>query len=236
MNYNIEYNRNEMIKRICEGAKKYKNNLLNKNIMFIFEDKKNQKINFIETIFYNSYFMHLTGVKYYKNATIFFQDCLNNKLSQKNIKLKNKGFAQLKLKVLENAMSINKSAKRIGDFNKSKVNITIEKIVGNTHYCLGFSNLDSNNKKLKYYYPKTLIQDNLKNNIIDDNKIIAILSKNKNQKLYNQVTYLSKNINLDILKENDLLNKLIDYNELFSDNVKYQEKINKYFFISNKIN
>lgn len=226
MNYNKDYNRKEIIKRIIEGAIKYNDNLLNKNVLFIFENK--QKLDFIETIFNDWNFLHLTGMKYYKNATEFFQDCLNNKIAPINIEMRKKLFTQLKLEILENAMSINKSAKRIGDFNQSKVNIEIEKVIGNTHYCLGFSNLDSSNKKLKYYYPKTLLQDNLKNNIIDDNKIIAILSKNKKQKLYNEITYLSKETTLSRLKENDLIEKLIDFKTIFSQNLKYQEKINEF--------
>ena len=85
------------------------------------------------------------------------------------------------------------------------------------------------NKNTMYYYPKTLIQDNLKNNITDDNRIIAILSKNKNQKLYNHITYLSKNVNLEILKENNYFKNLIDLKSIYSDNLKYQEKIDKFF-------
>lgn len=229
MNYNKEYSKNEMIKRICEGAKKYKENLLNKNIMFIFELKQSKKLEYIETIFNEWNFLHFTGIIYSKNANKFFKDCLNNEIKLNSIIIKRGPFIQLKLEILENAMSIDKSAKRIGDFNQSKVNIQIEKVIGNTHYCLGFSNLNSNNKKLKYYYPKTLLQDNLKNNIVDDNKIIAILSKNKNQKLYNKITYLSKNTSLEILKENNIVDNLIDYQNLYSENLKYQEKIDEYF-------
>ena len=228
MNYNKEYQKNEIIKRICESAIRYKENLLNKNVIFIFENKKSQNIDFIEAAFYDTYYLHLTGMKYYKNARTFFRDCLNNKISPHNIKMRKAPFTQLKLQVLENAMAINKSAKRIGNFNNNKVNITIEKVIGNTYYCIGFSNLDSKNKKLKYYYPKTLLQENLKNNIIDDNKIIAILSKNKNQKLYNKITSLSKETTLVRLKENDLVEGLIDFKTIFSQNLKYQEKINEF--------
>ena len=227
MNYNKEYQKNEIIKRICESAIRYKENLLNKNVIFIFENKKSQNIDFIEVAFYDTYYLHLTGMKYYKNARTFFRDCLNNKISPHNIKMRKAPFTQLKLQVLENAMAINKSAKRIGNFNNNKVNITIEKVIGNTYYCIGFSNLDSKNKKLKYYYPKTLLQENLKNNIIDDNKIIAILSKNKNQKLYNEITYLSKETTLLRLKENEKVKNLIDFKTIFSQNLKYQEKINE---------
>lgn len=234
MKYNKEYSNKEIIKIICESAQRYKENLLNKNIMFIFERKKNQNISVIQTVFLKSNFLHLTGIKYYKSANKFFEECIDNEISSDNVIIKNKIFTQSKLQVLENAMSISKSAKRIGEFNQSKVNIKIEKVIGNTHYCIGFSNLDSNNKKLKYYYPKTLIQDNLKNNITDDNRVIVILSKNKNQKLYNHITYLSKNVNLEILKEKDYFKSLIDFKSIYSDNLKYQEKIDEFLSNQNK--
>ena len=83
-------------------------------------------------------------------------------------------------------------------------------------------------QKLKYYYPKTLLQENLKNNIIDDNRIIAILSKNKNQKLYDEITYFSKETTLLRLKENEKVRSLIDFKNIFSQNLKYQEKIREY--------
>ena len=167
MSYNKEYNSDEIIKRICESAQKYKRNLLNKNIMFLTENKKIKKIEFIQTVFLKSNFLHLTGIKYYKSSNKFFEDCL--------------GFSNL--------------------------------------------NLNSNNKRLKYYYPKTLIQDNLKNNIIEDNKIVAIFSKNKNQKLYNEITYFTKNINLQELFENKTLRDIIDFKNIYSENLSYNQKI-----------
>ena len=65
MYYN-NYKNKEIIKRICESAKKYKNNLLNKNIIFIFENKKKQKIEYIEVLFLAQNFLHFTGIKYEK--------------------------------------------------------------------------------------------------------------------------------------------------------------------------
>lgn len=233
MNYYKEYSKNEIIKIVCNSAQRFKENLLNKNILFIFEDKKIKYTNIIQTIFLKSSFLHLTGIKYYKSANKFFEDCLDNEISSDNVLIKNKIFTRAKLQVLENAMSINKSAKRIGNFNQNKVNIKVEKVIGNTHYCLGFSNLDSYNNKLNYYYPKTLIQENLKNNITDDNRIVAIFSKNKTQKLYNEITYISQEANLLGMKENDKVKNLIDFNTIFSQNLKYQEKINEY--LGNKI-
>ncbi len=122
-------------------------------------------------------------------------------------------------------MAINKSAKRIGTYNDNKSNIKIERGIGNMHCWIGFSNLKQNNEKMKYYYPKTLIQDDFRKNVTEENKIIAILSKNKNNKLYNEITYLSKNTTLARLKEENQIFKKIDYKNLKSKSPQYQKRI-----------
>jgi len=77
----------------------------------------------------------------------------------------------------------------------------------------------------KFYNPKTLMQKSLKNNVLSENKIFVILSKKKNQKLYNEITYLSNKVLLSNLIKNKEINKMIDYQNLFISNIKYQEKI-----------
>lgn len=206
-----KYTKKDIIKILHQSAKKYQENLLNKKIIFIFKNKDN--LDYIEILFKDSNFMHLTGIKYKKGANQFFIDCIQSKIKSNDIEIKNEIFTFLKLQILENAMSINKSAKRIGIYNNGKTNIKIEKVIGNTHYCLGFSNLNNNRNEIKYYYPKTLFQDNLKNNVLEEYKIVAILSKNKNDKLYNEITYLSRSATLEVLEDKKILEKL-DYKNL----------------------
>ena len=88
MNYNKIYSKNEMIKRICESAYKYKENLLNKNILFVYINKKTKELISIETMFEKRNFLHLTGMKYSSSAKEFFSACLNMKLSPKDITIK----------------------------------------------------------------------------------------------------------------------------------------------------
>ena len=141
-----KYTKKEIIKILHQSAKKYQENLLNKKIIFIYKNKDN--LDFIEALFKDSNFMHLTGIKYKKGANQFFIDCIQSKINSNDIEIKNKIFTSLKLQILENAMSINKSAKRIGIYNDGKTNIKIEKVIGNTHYCLGFSNLNNKGKEI----------------------------------------------------------------------------------------
>ena len=203
-----QYTKKEIIKILQICAKKYKENLLNKNIMFIFKEKQNSKISYIETVFNDYNFMHLTGIKYTKGASKFFEDCINNRLSEKNIEIKNPIFTKLKLDVLENIVSINKSAKKIGTYNNSKILLKIEKVVGNTHCSIGFSNIIKDEKIIKYYYPKTLLQEEFKKNVIEENKIIAIFTKNKKEKLYQEITYICNCISLREEISNELREKI----------------------------
>lgn len=224
---NKKYTKLNIIEKLQKNIKIYNENLLNKTIMFAFENKQSKRINYIEVLFKDSNFMHLTGIKYKYGATRFFNDCKDNRLLLNDIEIAHQGLTALKLEVLESAMAINKSAKRIGIYNDNKSNIKIERIIGNMHCWIGFSNLKQNNEKMKYYYPKTLIQDDFRKNVIEENKIIAILSKNKNEKLYNEITYLSKNTTLAKLKEENQILEKIDYQNLKSKSPQYQKRIEK---------
>ena len=206
---NKKYTKKDIIKILYLNAEEYEENLLDKNIMFIYKNGKTNSMHYIETIFNDYNFLHLTGMKYKKGAIKFFKSCRRKNLQDKDVEIRNEIFTALKLEVLESAMAINKSAKRIGIYNDNKSNIKIERVIGNMHCWIGFSNLKQNNEKIKYYYPKTLIQDDFRKNVTEENKIIAILSKNKNDKLYNEITYLSNNTTLARLKEkNQILERM----------------------------
>ena len=204
------YIKSEIIKILYTSAKKYEENLLNKNILFVFECKSTKEILSIETIFNDYNFMHLTGIAYTKGAKDFFYDCIEKRISPQDIGIKNEVFTKLKLQVLENMMSINKSAKKIGTYNNNKTTLKIEKVIGNIHCSLGFSNIIGNKKVLRYYYPKTLLQEEFKKNVEEEHRIIAIFSKNKKEKKYKELTYLTKKCEVNTLFNNEKLMNLID--------------------------
>ena len=219
------YTENEIIKNICESAQLYQKNLLNKNIMFVFEN--NNTLSFIETLFKDYNFKHLTGISYKKSSKQFFCDCINRKISPKNIIFEKEKipFTYLKMEVLTSAMSINKIAKRLGDYDYNKEKLEIEKVIGNVRLCLGFSNILNNGRRTRYYYPKTLLKDKINSNSCNTYKIVAILSKEKNKTLYNEITYLSKDLLLSNLY-NDI--KFLDYDNLYSTNKDYQKQIDNF--------
>lgn len=176
--------------------------------MFIYKNKNNN-LDYIETLFKKENFLHLTGIEYTKSAKEFYQDCLKGTISPKDIKIKDKVFTKLKLDVLESAVTINKCAKSIGDFNNNSTNFKIEKVIGGVVFSIGFSNHKKDGQKLKYYYPKTLLKNNIKHYSVLDYKIVAIFSKQNNETIYDKITYLSNNIIFDdILKLEHIYKKI----------------------------
>ena len=87
---------------LFQCAENYKNNLLNRSLLFVFD--KNKKVDAIEARFFNYNFMHLTGVKptaFRANAATFFQNCINKKYIVKDIKFSDNITTPLKLSVSE---------------------------------------------------------------------------------------------------------------------------------------
>ena len=74
------YTKEKALQIIIESARKYKENLLNQQLLFICSDKHNI-ISSLEVSFDASNFLHLTGVKTNIAALDFFTRCINSRLS-----------------------------------------------------------------------------------------------------------------------------------------------------------
>ena len=229
--------KNNLIQTIVNAAKVYNKHLAGKNIMFVFLDtlSKSSKFRFIETKFDTTNFLHFTGIDYNGSAQKFFQNALNNTLNENdiNINSKNKEFVDLKMQVLNNASCIDRTARNFGEFNFLKNDVKVEKVVGSTKLTIGFSNISKNNshKKLRYYYPKTLLNEKIDENTYSVYKIGAIFSKNSNEKTYYNLTFLNikENINFNDLFNCNEIGEKINYKKIHSDTPEFQKSINSFF-------
>ena len=205
----------EVLKYAITYAKKYKNNLEGRNVLFIFEDKNT--IKFVETVYKAYNYMHLTGLDYcpissskmskYQKAMEFYKLANIGKLNAKNIVIKNPAIIDLKMQALNTLIDIDKSAKMIGDYNNIiKDALYTEKISGNVHYCLGFVK----DRQSSYYIPNTALSENILNVTNVANIIIAIFKKSENESLYGEVTYLAKGVELSNLLEAEEIAKKVD--------------------------
>lgn len=219
---------------MIDCAKKYRENLENKNIIFIYHEKN--KINYIETRFTAGNFLHLTGLEYARNingqesrsSIKFYKDIINNKLSVHNIKIKDKNTIKLKLEILYNLMNIGYSAKMIGTYDKVTKNLLVtDKVVGNVRYCIGVKQVN------KFYIPNTSLKEDIRIISKNTNKIVAILDKHIEEEKYTNITYISNSISLWQIFKNKNLKELIDIENLYSNNILYNQKIFEY--LSNNI-
>lgn len=215
----------EIIKIIEKCAIKYKNNLSNKNLLFIYNNKN--KIQYIEAKFLPSNFLHLTGLKYKRknnnNALKFYKDILDKKVSLKNLEIKNEAIIKLKLNVLNMILDINYSAKMIGEFNSNFKNLLkTEKVVGTNVYGIGFIKVG------EYYIPNTTLKEDIRNISIETNRIIAIFCKKINEKQYSNLTYINRKIGLwQIFKNKEIIHK-VNFEKLYSNNESANVKIKEF--------
>jgi len=110
-------NKAEALRIIHNSAVAYKNNLLNRNVMFV--ALKDELTLIFEAKFLPSNFKHLTGIITSLNSTRFFEAAFSNKLKESDISFARDGTTQKKLDVLYSLMSIHKTAKMAGDFESS---------------------------------------------------------------------------------------------------------------------
>ncbi len=178
---------------ISDCAKLYKENLLDKNLLIIYEDKTDKtSTKYFEVLFKAKNFLHLTGIESPKDipSKRFFELALKSKLPLDRISFKADGTTEMKLSILKNTMKIHKLAKMVGYYNDTKPQLKTEKIAGTISMCVGF--VEDNN----IYVPNTVLKEDVRNvTNSPQSRILAIYSKDKSEEKYSERTYLAKNIN-----------------------------------------
>lgn len=119
-----KYTKQEALSIILECAKNYKENLVDRHILFICTDK-HKKVHILEATFYSGNFLHLTGLQLTDekmSASDFFKHCIENNLSTNHFEFADDGTTDMKLAVLPLLMRSNLSANEIGDFTGSNAN------------------------------------------------------------------------------------------------------------------
>ena len=195
------------IKIITSCAKSYKNNLENKNLLFIFGDLQTPE--YFEASFFPRNFLHLTGIKLVESrissSKDFYNRCLNGKLSPNDFNMAQNGTTDMKLSVLPQLMNLYLSAKMVGDYDNIKSVLYTEKIAGNIYASIGF--IQENG----YYIPNTALREDIRDITIRPQKrVLVIFRKDIKQKLYETICYTAKKVNiLQLNLSESLLQKII---------------------------
>lgn len=205
----------DALKVIVECAKLYKQNLVNKDLMFITIVNQN-KFSFLEVKFLKRNYLHLTGVVLTSeklNAKLFYNKCIGGKLSINDFELKKDGTTTLKLSILPQLMNLHNTTKMIGDFYSSKPKLYAEKVAGNVVGCIGFI------KNKSTYIPNTTLKEDIRSIILNKERVIAIFTKNITDKFYNNLTYLVKDYNDINFLPQKIINKIDIGNLYIDDNI-----------------
>ena len=74
--------RGELLSEVVKCAELYEKYLNDKNLMFVFQKRADNKLSFIESRSQAHNFLHLTGVVYNgKSAVQFYKECINHKIN-----------------------------------------------------------------------------------------------------------------------------------------------------------
>lgn len=181
-------NKKQAIKIITDAAKKYDELLNKKHFLIIYQTKRN--IEYVKIDFRSQYFLHLTGVETSLSAKVFYSSCLNNRLSEQNIKLQTHGHTQRKLFVLPYLHELLFNHCMIGASLNNGIRIDTDYFIGNTKtvLSLGFrdvNNIDSGDIPVSLYY------ENIKKLTKPTYKVLGIFSKMHYEDKFNVCTYSS---------------------------------------------
>lgn len=195
----------KILKILNQSLNQYKEHFLNYSIIFIYEE--NKVLKWKKTQYVKSNFFHLTGLDSpIKDKNVLYDKIINNQLSEEEFDKKNEGTTLQKLKVILGMHRILYGPSIIGDANRFiGVHLSPDDVVGKHDIVMGF----------KRGFPQTLLNKNINQCTIKSHKTLFVLRKNLNDKKYNELLYIQKDINIHILKtiEKDLRNK-IDFEKI----------------------
>ena len=193
-------------------AKHYSEHLLDQKLIVIFRDRETNSISWIEIVFLSRNYQHLTGLELIDDAGLiiehqsenFFRKCKANLLSKKEIRFKEDGTTHLKLAALPSLTRLHSITKITGDYNGHKPYLYVDKVVGGVNFCMGLI------KENNYFVPASALLEDIKKVVLNPSQVLAILSKPKEQLMYDKIRYITKGLNLLKLKIPEDLSSIID--------------------------
>ena len=195
----MKYTKNDARRRVLNCAKQYQQNLLNKKLIIIYRERKDNSIRYIEVVFHERNYQHLTGLELIdKKGNVlcnqsmnFYRKCIENKLGLEEFRFKQDGTTQLKLAALPVLMDISKITKITGDYNNVRPYLFVDKVMGGVNFCLGLSGEDN------VYVPSSALLEDIKRLTDAPSQVLAILEKEVDEDIYSTVKHVAKGLNLN---------------------------------------
>ncbi len=208
----MKFTKEDARRRVLNCAKQYQQNLLNKKLIIIYRERKDNVIRYIEVAFYDRNYQHLTGIELldrdgnvlHHQAVNFYRKCIDNKLGIEEIQFKKDGTSHLKLLALPSLMDITKITKITGDYNNVRPYLFVDKVVGGVNFCLGLT------KENKEYVPSSALLEDIKKLTDAPSQVLAIFEKDVDSDLYEKVKHIAKGLNLKNIQLPDEITDMVD--------------------------
>lgn len=170
----------------------YKENLVDKSLLFITTDK-HKSVHCLEVTFDISNFLHMTGFKLCKpgiNARHFFNLCYDKRLTEADFEFSADGSTEMKMRVLPSLMKKNLSAKMLGDYNMSQPKLYTDKIAGSLSACMGFVRDGGEGR----FVPNTVLEGDIRTKVKAADRIIATYRKSRGEEQYSEIVFTAKKV------------------------------------------
>lgn len=180
---------------IKKAAITYKQELLDRNIVVVFGDASKPQIK--EMLFEKLNFEHLTGVisklKAKDSKKLFFDKAVLGNLSKNDFEVNTNGTSEVKSAVIEQAVMLAHTAKRIGDYNNLRPKLEADSLTGTSKWCIAFRDTGS-----RYLRPCSLLNDDIKNNTSNSQPILAVFRRKRStaNNRYSEITCIGKEIDI----------------------------------------
>lgn len=207
----MKYSKEEARRKVLNCAKQYQNKLLNKKLIIIYRERKDNRIHHIEVAFYDRNYQHLTGLELvdvngnvlHHQAKNFYRKCIKNKLGIDEFQFKQDGTTNFKLAALDSLMDVSRITKITGDYNGGRPYLYVDKIMGGVNFCLGLSQEDD------VYVPSSALLEDIKKLTDSPSQVLAILEKGISDNIYETVKHVAKGLNFNNLDLPDETKQLI---------------------------
>lgn len=208
----MKFTKEDARRRVLNCAKQYQQRLLNKKLIIIYREKSDNVIRYIEVVFHERNYQHLTGLELIdkkgnvlRNQSMnFYRKCIENKLSVEELRFKQDGTTQLKLEALPVLMDVTKITKITGNYNNVRPYLFVDKVIGGVNFCLGLSRDDN------VYVPSSALLEDIKRLTEAPSQVLAILEKDVDTDIYSTIKHVAKGLNLSNITLPQEINAMID--------------------------
>lgn len=186
----------KLIENLIKAKKIYDKYLLNKDFLYVFKNKLNNKFEFFEMKCVRSNFLHLTGVETKIKALDFYKNLEKNRIPLSAINYKRNGTTKLKLQIFDRLPLLISTPVQVcfqDDFFTLKLEVDIllnKPVIDRKDIVLGLKQMEN----FDFFVPASILKEEPQKIGKNFSRVLFILEKNKRDKKYSTIKYRVKDI------------------------------------------